>query len=271
MPISFACEKCGKRYRVEDSAAGKRGQCKQCGQNFTVPSLPSPVDPPPKAPPTPRVQRPIPVAAPARPRRLPTSCAEGRNDGGCRCSGLSQGLPSRRGAFAIYLNWRPSQVADAPAGEPAKAPAPPPKVVSQPALVAGEPGAAPAQVAEKKPVAATGEIRRFEGHTDGVMAVAISPDGRRGFLGRERQAPSALGYRDGQGTVPVRGGYGIDLGCGVLARRSAGDLGRWGCDSDALGCGERERAASLRGQHGGRDPRGVLARRPDDCHRRLGS
>lgn len=37
MAIAFGCEKCGKRYQVNDDLAGKRGKCKQCGQVFTIP------------------------------------------------------------------------------------------------------------------------------------------------------------------------------------------------------------------------------------------
>ncbi|SIO64770.1 hypothetical protein SAMN05444166_7404 [Singulisphaera sp. GP187] len=44
MPIPFACERCGKCYRVEDSAAGKRGTCKQCGHAFTIPTPLEPVE-----------------------------------------------------------------------------------------------------------------------------------------------------------------------------------------------------------------------------------
>jgi hypothetical protein len=38
MPLSFACPKCGQAYKVAESQAGKRGRCKQCGNELTVPA-----------------------------------------------------------------------------------------------------------------------------------------------------------------------------------------------------------------------------------------
>ena len=37
--IEFACRKCGRSMRVPESAAGKQGTCKSCGDSITVPSL----------------------------------------------------------------------------------------------------------------------------------------------------------------------------------------------------------------------------------------
>jgi dienelactone hydrolase len=38
MAITFECEGCGKSYTVGDNLAGKTGQCKQCGQQMTIPA-----------------------------------------------------------------------------------------------------------------------------------------------------------------------------------------------------------------------------------------
>ena len=38
MPITFACEACGKSFTVPDNLAGKKGQCKQCGAKFAIPA-----------------------------------------------------------------------------------------------------------------------------------------------------------------------------------------------------------------------------------------
>lgn len=35
--IEFSCSQCGKRLKVQDEAAGKRGKCPQCGTGLTVP------------------------------------------------------------------------------------------------------------------------------------------------------------------------------------------------------------------------------------------
>ncbi len=37
MPIDVQCQKCGKSYRVQDSMAGKKGKCKECGGVLEVP------------------------------------------------------------------------------------------------------------------------------------------------------------------------------------------------------------------------------------------
>ncbi len=38
MAIVFKCRRCGKRYKVRDEAAGKRIECKECGQKVRVPT-----------------------------------------------------------------------------------------------------------------------------------------------------------------------------------------------------------------------------------------
>ena len=40
MAIRFQCEACGKRYRVDDSKAGKTSKCKICGNPIVVPGSP---------------------------------------------------------------------------------------------------------------------------------------------------------------------------------------------------------------------------------------
>ena len=39
MPISIACPSCSKRFTLPESAAGKTGRCKDCGQVFKIPTL----------------------------------------------------------------------------------------------------------------------------------------------------------------------------------------------------------------------------------------
>ena len=46
MSISVSCESCGASFRVDDSAAGKSGKCKQCGGRIHVPAAVA-VRPPP--------------------------------------------------------------------------------------------------------------------------------------------------------------------------------------------------------------------------------
>jgi hypothetical protein len=59
MTMTFSCERCGHRFEVDESLAGKSGRCKQCGHEMRVPSpefrlapiaeeavsLPEPADP----------------------------------------------------------------------------------------------------------------------------------------------------------------------------------------------------------------------------------
>ena len=37
--IAFQCSSCGQSFEVDDSLAGKKGRCRNCGQIFTVPGL----------------------------------------------------------------------------------------------------------------------------------------------------------------------------------------------------------------------------------------
>jgi hypothetical protein len=37
MPISFACEKCGRQFQVDEISGGKRGRCSQCGHIMRIP------------------------------------------------------------------------------------------------------------------------------------------------------------------------------------------------------------------------------------------
>ena len=41
--IDFACETCGKRFRVADELAGRKAKCKECGSSITIPSAVVPV------------------------------------------------------------------------------------------------------------------------------------------------------------------------------------------------------------------------------------
>ena len=38
MPISFACDFCSRKYRVDDGLAGRKVKCKDCGTDLTIPS-----------------------------------------------------------------------------------------------------------------------------------------------------------------------------------------------------------------------------------------
>jgi len=46
MAIKFFCVHCGKEYRVKDEAAGKKGECTECGSVIEVPAAPEPEDDP---------------------------------------------------------------------------------------------------------------------------------------------------------------------------------------------------------------------------------
>src|SRR5262249_11261623 len=37
MGIVFFCQSCGSRFEVDPRMAGKRGHCKKCGQQMTIP------------------------------------------------------------------------------------------------------------------------------------------------------------------------------------------------------------------------------------------
>jgi DNA-directed RNA polymerase subunit RPC12/RpoP len=39
MMLVFACENCGKRFQVDESARGKRGRCKDCGHVMRIPGV----------------------------------------------------------------------------------------------------------------------------------------------------------------------------------------------------------------------------------------
>src|SRR5436305_15288923 len=51
MAIVFECPNCGERYRLQDSAAGKRAKCKnpQCGKLLLIPQPQAATVPPPFA------------------------------------------------------------------------------------------------------------------------------------------------------------------------------------------------------------------------------
>ena len=81
--IRFACPKCGKRYHIDDSHAGKKGRCSQCGTEFRVPEAgnvpedaPTPVLDQPPSPPTPP-QAPTPPG--------PVGPSSTKIDFACRC------------------------------------------------------------------------------------------------------------------------------------------------------------------------------------------
>lgn len=44
MLISFQCEQCGQRYKVEETRAGQSGRCRQCGSALRVPVPPPPIE-----------------------------------------------------------------------------------------------------------------------------------------------------------------------------------------------------------------------------------
>ncbi|MDB5352104.1 MAG: repeat-containing protein [Planctomycetota bacterium] len=179
MPMTFACENCGKRYRVEESAAGKRGKCKECGQTFTIPQ---PVSPPlPQQAPTPLVE--------IRPEPLTTSSRKDAKLGTRRrvprlvpAAGLLIGV----GLVIVYFAWSRARVAGdgAHIGRTVAVSARKPVDVPAP----GNPVAMPKLEVKPEPVA-IGEIRRFEGHTDTVSSVAFSPDGLRAISGGPDKIP----------------------------------------------------------------------------------
>src|SRR3954469_6900856 len=53
MPIEFACQGCGTRYRVNDSLAGRSAKCRHCGEMMTVPQVSSSAGPKPPTPKSP--------------------------------------------------------------------------------------------------------------------------------------------------------------------------------------------------------------------------
>ena len=44
MQISFECEKCGRRYKVDDTKVGQAAECRDCGASIRVPVPPPPVE-----------------------------------------------------------------------------------------------------------------------------------------------------------------------------------------------------------------------------------
>ena len=45
MPIAAQCRSCAARYKVVDSAAGRRVKCRRCGKSITVPGGEAPAEP----------------------------------------------------------------------------------------------------------------------------------------------------------------------------------------------------------------------------------
>lgn len=65
--IAFSCDKCGKKYQLADSTAGKVGKCGRCGKAMVVPNFavavrpaPPPIPAPPPAPMPPAVPAQVP-------------------------------------------------------------------------------------------------------------------------------------------------------------------------------------------------------------------
>ncbi len=44
MLISFQCEQCGTRYKVDETRAGQSGKCRKCGSDLRVPVPPPPIE-----------------------------------------------------------------------------------------------------------------------------------------------------------------------------------------------------------------------------------
>ena len=90
MPISFECDQCGKAYVVSDGLAGKKAQCKQCGNRMTIPAGSA----------QPRTPSAVPVS---RPRPIPSNVPSaddlyGLNDEPSRLPPLSSRLSGSDGA-----------------------------------------------------------------------------------------------------------------------------------------------------------------------------
>ena len=71
MPISFSCPQCGKNFNADDSFAGKKVRCKQCGTKTTVPSPSSGSQKPGSRPPEPDDLYGLAEPAPMLPPRAP--------------------------------------------------------------------------------------------------------------------------------------------------------------------------------------------------------
>ena len=100
--IEFACESCGKQYRIKDELGGKTAKCKECGNVLHIP-MPggepeedeyrlAPVTPAPARPPS------VPAAAPP-----PTPAAKGAE----KTPASSQILSGDTGNFAYEISQRP--------------------------------------------------------------------------------------------------------------------------------------------------------------------
>ncbi|MEZ6126751.1 MAG: hypothetical protein R3C49_26840 [Planctomycetaceae bacterium] len=74
--IEFSCPSCGKKYRVQDSFAGKTARCKECESPMPIPAAAdSPAASAPPAP-APRSAQPAsPAAAPQAARRKSATAA----------------------------------------------------------------------------------------------------------------------------------------------------------------------------------------------------
>ena len=72
MPLTFDCERCGRRYSLDESLAGRHGRCKACNHPFTVPGGAAPA-----APEAPALPRGRPPRGP-RPALAPVSSRGGK-------------------------------------------------------------------------------------------------------------------------------------------------------------------------------------------------
>jgi len=177
MPITFSCEGCGRRYSVDESLAGKRGECKKCGRKVTIPGPAASAAASASSAKTPAQAGPLPrgrsAASPARPAAAQTSAEEPRRG---RTILLASAIGAIVAVAAITWVLRPTTE---PAGEA-------PIVAGEPAAPADSspresPETAPALPAA--PAHPVGEIRRFEGHADVATSVAFAPDGRTAASG----------------------------------------------------------------------------------------
>ena len=181
MPITFSCEGCGRRYSVDESLAGRRGHCKDCGRKFTIPG-PGESDSPAVSPAESPVQDGPPTRRRSAPAARPVAAQEPSADGSPRGRMilLASGIGAIVAIAAILWAVRPTreQPGDGPtiavnSSTPAAPAGPsPPEVHKAEAPPAAEPPADP-----------VGEIRRFDGHADVATSVAFAPDGRTAVSG----------------------------------------------------------------------------------------
>jgi WD40 repeat protein/Leucine-rich repeat (LRR) protein/DNA-directed RNA polymerase subunit RPC12/RpoP len=169
MPITFACGGCGRRYSVDESLSGRRGNCKACGHKFTIPGADA--GSPPPAPPEPAARSassPLQSEAKAESRDAAPMPSPGGSDRRGRVAWLLAGIGAAAGiASAVFLLL--------PGGED---PGDGPIAALDPGAAAPSPAAGPAPEGAKPPADPVGEIRRFEGHADVATSVAFAPDGR---------------------------------------------------------------------------------------------